>query len=201
MKSIISIILIIASISFFIFFTQPKWNELKVNKIEIEKLNIAQENAKKLKSRIESLQKTRNSISPEDTEKIKKMIPDGVENVKLIIDFDNMLQALIEAKGTSGLYKTNSGEKISIESPKITPSTITTEGGLDTSKIGVANFSFTVSLTYSDFIDFLKQIETSTRLFDVDSISFSAPSVINKNPSEIVYNFNINLKTYWLKSK
>lgn len=202
MKSIISIILIIASISFFILFTKPKWIELKTNKAEIEKLNVAQDNAKKLKSRIESLQKIRNSITPEDTEKIKKMIPDSVENVKLIIDFDNMIQALVESKGTGSLYKKNANEKISIESPKISIGNVPADGGLDASRVGVVDFSFGVALTYADFMDFLKQIESSTRIFDVESISFSSPSnVIGKNPSDIVYNFNINLKTYWLKSK
>ncbi len=205
MKSIISIILIAASISFFIFFTKPKWAELKANRIEVEKLNIAQENAKKLKSRIDSLLKVKNAITAADTEKIKKMIPDNVENVKLIIDFDNMLQSLVAERGTANIYKlanpADSG-KISIENPKITQGTTLIDGGFDASQLGVADFSFTVSLTYNDFMEFLKRIETSTRIFDVESITFSTPTVpAGKNPDEIIYSFNIALKTYWLKSK
>ena len=205
MKSIISIVLIAASIAFFVFFTKPKWAELKANRIEVEKLNVAQENAKKLKSRIDSLLAVKNGITETDTAKIKKMIPDNVENVKLIIDFDNMLQALVVDKGTSDLYKSvnpaDSG-KISIENPKISQVNTLPEGGFDASQLGVADFSFAVALTYSDFIDFLKRIETSTRIFDVESIAFSSPATTpGKNPDEIVYNFNIALKTYWLKSK
>ncbi len=205
MKSIISIVLIAASIAFFVFFTKPKWVELKANRIEVEKLNIAQENAKKLKLRIDSLLAIKNGITETDTAKIKKMIPDNVENVKLIIDFDNMLQALVVDKGTGDLYKsTNPVElgKISIENPKISQGITSIEGGFDASQLGVADFSFAVSLTYADFLDFLKRIETSTRIFDVESITFSSPAVTpGKNPDEIVYNFNIALKTYWLKSK
>ena len=205
MKTIISIILIAASIAFFVFFTKPKWTELKANRLEVEKLSVAQDNAKKLKSRIESLQSVRNSITPADTEKIKKMIPDNVENVKLIIDFDNMLQDLVAQKGTASIYKSNSPEdsgKISIENPKISQGNTVIDGDFDASQLGVADFSFSVSLTYSDFLDLLKRIETSTRIFDVESISFSTPAnTTGKNPNEIVYNFNIALKTYWLKSK
>lgn len=205
MKSIISIILIAASIAFFVFFTQPKWIELKANRLEVEKLNIAQENAKKLKSKIDSLLSTKKSISEADDEKIKRMIPSNVENVKLIIDFDKMLQSLVEKNGTNNLYKSNDSEntgKVSIENPKIVQSSVVVEGGFDTSQLGVADFGFSVSLTYNDFIDFLKRIETSTRIFDIESISFTVPSVTgSKKPNEIVYTFNVVLKTYWLKSK
>ncbi len=205
MKTIISLILIAASVAFFVFFTKPKWAELKENRVEVEKLNVAQENAKKLKSRIESLQKIRNNISAADSEKIRKMVPDNVENVKLIIDFDNMLQALVSERGTASLYKSanpaDSG-KISIENPKIAQGNTLIEGGFDASQLGVADFTFSVSLTYADFIEFLKRIETSTRIFDIESISFTTPELAaGKNPNDIVYNFNIALKTYWLKSK
>ncbi len=205
MKTIISIILIAASIAFFVFFTKPKWTELKANRIEVEKLNVAQENAKKLKSRIDSLLTVKNAITGNDMDKIKKMIPDNVENVKLIIDFDNMLQALVAERGTAALYKSDSpadSGRISIENPKITQGTTLIEGGFDASQLGVADFTFTVSLTYADFLEFLKRIETSTRIFDIESITFTSPQVTaGKNPNDIVYNFNIGLKTYWLKSK
>ncbi len=206
MKAVISLILIAASIVFFVFFTKPKWTELKANKIEVEKLNIAQENAKILKEKIDSLLKVKNSIAETDIEKIKKMLPDNVENVKLIIDFDKMLQDLINQKGTAEIYKrsnpSDSSSEFSIENPNIVKSVASLDGVGDSSQLGVADFTFTVSLTYSDFLDLLRTIETSTRIFDIESISFSSPDVKDvKNPDEIVYNFNIALKTYWLKSK
>jgi hypothetical protein len=205
MKSIISIVLIAAAISFFIFFTKPKLAELKENRLEVEKLNIAQENAKKLKSRIDSLLKIKNSVTQNDLDKINRMIPNNVENVKLIIDFDNMLQALVSENKTESIYrnaKVSDTGKISIENPKISQGSVLIDGGFDASQVGVADFSFSVSLTYSDFIDFLKRIETSTRIFDIESISFSTPTVLaGKSSNEIVYNFNVTLKTYWLKSK
>ena len=131
------------------------------------------------------------------------MIPDNVENVKLIIDFDNMLQDLVAQNKTEALYK-SAGDtgKISIDNPKITQGTTVLDGTFDATQLGVADFSFSVSLTYQDFLDFLRRIENSTRVFDVESISFSAPNSSGvKDPNNIVYTFNIALKTYWLKSK
>lgn len=205
MKSIISIILIAASIAFFIFFTKPKWVELNANKLEVEKLKIAEDNAKNLKTKIDSLLKIKASIKEEDLDKIKKMIPDNVENVKLIIDFDSMLQDLITSKGTASIYRnanSQTTDDFSIENPKISKGNAVIEGGFDSSQLGVADFTFTVSLTYGDFLDFLKRIETSSRIFDIESISFSSPDSKGvRNPDDIVYNFNIALKTYWLKGK
>lgn len=205
MKSIISLLLIAASIAFFMYFTKPEWDKLNKNRVEVEKLNIAQDNAKKLKLRIKSLTDKRNSITDENDKKIRKMVPDNVENIKLIIDFDNMLRDLVKVNGTEALYKSNNPSdtgEISIENPKISQGTAIIDGKFDTSRLGVADFNFSVSLTYNDFLDFLRRIETSTRIFDIESISFSTPSTASvKNPNDIVYTFNIALKTYWLKSK
>ena len=89
MKAIISIILIAASIAFFVFCTKPQWTELKENRLEVEKLNIAQENAKKLKARIDGLSKIRSSITDQDHEKIKKMIQ--LEQIILLIKYSLLL--------------------------------------------------------------------------------------------------------------
>ena len=205
MKTVISIILIAASIAFFVFFTKPTWAELKANKLEVEKLNVAQGNAKILKSKINDLLKVKSSITEADIDKIKRMVPDNIENVTLIINFDSMLQDLIRQKGTANIYKKENlseSEEFSIDSPKITKGNTLIDGDFDSSQLGVADFTFNVSLTYSDFLDFLKKIETSSRIFDIESISFTAPTgKDSKNPDEIVYDFNIALKTYWLKSK
>ncbi len=204
MKSIISIILIIAAISFFVFFTRPTWSELKVNREEVQSLNVAQDNAKKLKSKIDSLLKTKNAITESDFEKIKKMVPDNVENIKLIIYFDNILQSMILENGTQDIYKRVNGSDISdlaIENPQMSKSDLILDGDFDTSNVGVADFSFTVSLTYRDFISFLRRLENSTRIFDINSISFSAPQSKTANPDEIIYSVNLKLTTYWLKSK
>lgn len=208
MKSIISLILIAASIVFFIYFTKPKWNELKQNKIEVEQLSVAENNAFKLKQKIDSLLKIKTSISELDLEKINKMIPDNVENIRLIIDFDKMLQDLIDKKGTAYIYRKNNPQnstEFSIDNPNIVKSDNLVDDSFNASDLGVATFNFSVSLTYGDFLDFLKMIESSVRIFHIESITFSAPSNAGDlgltKPEEIVYNFNVSLKTYWLKSK
>lgn len=202
MKSFTSIILIIAAIILFVFFTKPKLAELKTTQVEVEKLNVARENAKNLETRINQLIEVKNKITAQDIEKIEKMLPNNVENVKLIIDFDKMLQAMVEERGTLRLYKstdvTDTGvKKISIENPKITPGGLI-ETNFDSTKLGVVSFTFSVSLTYEDFLEFLRRIEYSTRIMDIESITFSSPTD-QSGGANPVYTFNVSLKTYWLK--
>lgn len=204
MKSFTSIILIIAAAALFFFFTKPKLAVLKATQLEVEKLNVARENAKNLETRINQLIEVKNNISSADLQKIDKMLPNNVENVKLIIDFDKMLQAMVEERGTLNLYKstdvTDTGvKKISIENPKITPGGLL-ETNFDSSRLGVVSFSFAVTLTYEDFLEFLRRIEYSTRILDVESISFSSATNKNTIRSQApLYTFNVTLRTYWLK--
>ncbi len=200
MKSILSIILIVASALLFFFFTKPKLTELKASQLEVSQLEVAENAAKKLKARIDDLVHTKNNITAENKVKIMKMVPDNVENVKLIIDFDNTLQALVEDRGTTALYsKITNGGKMAIENPKIIQTGTISDGNFDSSKLGVVSFSFTVSLTYGDFLEFLRRLEHSTRIMDIDSISFSADQPAGQNSNDPIYSFDVSLKTYWLK--
>ncbi len=200
MKSIISIILVLAAALLFFFFTKPKLAELRASQLEVSQLDIAENAAKKLEARIVNLQAIYNSISATDNAKILTMLPNSVENVKLIIDFDKILQAMVEERGTGPLYaRTIAGGKVSIENPKVSQAGTVADGNFDASKLGVVTFNFAVTLTYGDFLEFLRRIEHSTRILDVDSISFSAVPVGNQNTNDPIYTFDVGLKTYWLK--
>lgn len=199
MKSILSIILILAAALLFFFFTKPKLAILQTSQLEVSQLEIAENAAKKLQARISDLQNVYNNISPADNAKILTMVPNSVENVKLIIDFDKTLQAMVEEKGTAPLYVKVNGGKVSIENPKVTQSGATADGNFDASKLGVVSVTFGVTLTYGDFLEFLRRIEHSTRIIDVDSIAFSATPVASANTNDPIYTFNVGLKTYWLK--
>lgn len=204
MKTFTSIILIVAGILLFVFFTHPKFKELQTNQMEVKSLTTANENAKTLAQKIQTLLDIKKNITTENIDKMNKMLPNTVENVKLIIDFDKMLQSMVEERGTLKLYKSNEitdtgSKKISIENPKISPG-VSVDSGYDSLRLGIVNFSFSVTLTYSDFLEFLARIEHSTRIFDVDSITFSAQTNAgNLQSQEPIYTFNVSLRTYWLK--
>ena len=63
-------------------------------------------------------------------------------------------------------------------------------GGNET--IGSVTLGFSVTTRYQTFKDFLHSLENSLRLADVTNISI-------KNTSGDFYDFDVTIKTYWLR--
>ncbi len=175
------IIFILSSVGIFVFFTNPKYQETKANNIELEKISGALKKANQLRDIRDRLTEERKNISETDLNRISKMIPDSVENIGLIIELNNIARD----KG------------IELLNPSITGgATVDTAAdiGPDNKKFGSLQMSFSVTTTYENFIEFLKELERSLRLVDVNSISFSAP-----DPKTGRSSFAVVIQTYWLK--
>jgi len=175
------IIFILAAIALFFFYTNPQFQKLKLNIVDQNKLVEANDKAKKLRAAREVLTDDRKKIAQEDIDKIVKMLPDGVENVGLIIDIDN-----IASKYGMRIRNTKISEGSGAKSASVAVA------GPDSKKHGTIALSFSISSTYENFLMFLKDLEASQRLVDVTALTFSS----NK---EGRYEFNVTLQTYWLK--
>ncbi len=181
MRQIMPIIFILAAIALFFFYTNPQFQGLKLNIADQSKIVEANDKAAKLRAVRQSLTDDRKKIAQEDVDKIVKMLPDGVENVGLIIDIDNIASKYgMRIRNT----KVNDGS-----SGKATSAAI---AGPDSKKHGTISLSFSVASTYENFLAFLKDLEASQRLVDVTALTFTS----NK---EGRYEFNVTLQTYWLK--
>ena len=118
-----------------------------------------------------------------------------MDNVRLIIDIKDDIAA------RNGLYLKNiktTSPDIPSASPSPTPGTQSNpntraiarvEGS---EKYGVVTMSFSVTASYEQFIDFLKDLESSLRILDISKL------VLNANDTG-TYDFNVELKTYWIK--
>lgn len=179
MRFLTPLILIILGIVLFVTFTNPRYQDLKVRMAEYNKIVEANEKATALRAVRQKLTDDRKKISEQDIDKLTKMLPDGVENVGLIIDIDNIANKY-------GMRIRNT--KIS----EVAGRTASVAIGPDSKKYGTISLSFSVSSDYNTFQTFLKDLESSVRLVDVTKLSFSS----NKDGK---YDFNITLQTYWLK--
>lgn len=111
--------------------------------------------------------------------RLEKLVPDHVDNVRLILDLDAIaLQYGIRVRNVSIASDTSRIERGAL-------------GGSDTPYESVV-LSFTVSGTYDTFRQFLSDLERSLRLVDVVGLSFTT------NEAGI-YNYTVSIKTYWLK--
>ncbi len=182
MKRIMPIIFILGAIALFFFYTNPQYQTLKSHVDDRDKIVEANNKAATLRAVRQKLTDDRKKISQDDADKIKKMLPDGVENVGLIIDIDNI----------AGIYgmrirntRVNDGSTSASKSAAVV-------AGPDSKKYGTISLSFSVTSTYENFIAFLKDLESSERLVDVTALTFTS----NKDGR---YEFNVTLQTYWLK--
>lgn len=198
MKGISSIVIIIVSIGVFFFFIDPQYKNVKQLQAEIKKNEEIIAVANKLDAKKEELSAKFNQISQTDRESLEKLLPDTVDNVRLIIDINNIAEKFgIVIRDIS----VNTKESAAGENKKVVNQKSNFEGVLeentikyvDTSKIGVISFSFSVSAKYEVFLEFLKTLEESLRLVDIRSIE------ISRGSESVFYDYRVTFETYWLK--
>lgn len=187
-----ALILIILAIGIYFTFTKARINELKEIRSVNEEYQNAINNATDLLAVRDEVSRAYNNITEGDKERLDKIVPDSVDNVRLIIDVKDDIAA------RNGLYLKN----IKTSSPDIpTPNSSQTplpQGSNriipqeSTSKYGVVTLSFSVTASYEQFVDFLRDLESSLRILDISKLTLAAND-------QGTYDFNVELKTYWIK--
>ncbi len=194
-RFILPIIFIGISIGGFFMFTNPIYQQIPVLRAEVDSYNEALNNSKALENERDKLTSKFNSINKEDLDKLEKLLPDNIDNIRLILEIEKIAspygmvlkdvkynaEESVEAKPTNA-KQAGSGAKSA------------------TSKdYKVLNMEFSVSGTYNNFINFTKDLESNLRIVDISSISFSSEVDSKTNPTGL-YKYNFKIKTYWLKN-
>ncbi len=181
------IILLVLSAGLFFTFTDKQYEhvkELKQNALEYDK---AIKNSNDLlKSRDRVLLEYK-AFPLENMKRVERLIPDNVDNVRLIIDINGITSKYGVAVKNVRLDTINNSEKKQV---------ITSDDG---KPYHSATVSFSVNAKYETFLQILKDIESSLRILDVESVSFvSADNPAQGVPAD-VYQFDVTLRTYWMK--
>ncbi len=177
MKNFISLILIVGAIGLFFGYTNKRYQEIKTAKVEIEDLTKSLKQSKDILTKRADLQKRFNAFKATDLKSLDSLLPDYVDNVKLVLDMNT-----IAKKHGMDLKAIKVNESKSDSTDQINPIK---------EKNGSISVSFTVTAPYERFVSFLKDIEKSLRVVDVTSLSFKASDTG-------VYDYSVTLKTYWL---
>lgn len=187
MNFITPIILIIISIGTFFIYVDPNYRgqnmangarSVQSLQAEDSEYQTALNNTTAIRAKRDALTSKRSNIDPADLTKLEQLLPDNIDNIKLVIDMNQ-----IAKNHTLALKNIKLDTNI-----KANPSQL----GADVSKYGTVGLSFTVSSSYDNFQSFLSDLEKSLRLVDVTSLSVAG------NDSGI-YDFSVGLRTYWLK--
>ena len=187
MNIITPLILIIISLGSFFAYTDKVYRgenvsggnpSIKSLLAEDAEYQTALTNTNEIKKKRSALVDKMNQINPENLTKLEKLLPDNIDNIQLIIDMNNIASR-------HGL--TLKGAKLD-NSTKTDPNKL----GADNNKYGTVGISFSVTASYDNFQNFLKDLEKSLRLVEITDLS------VNGNATGL-YDFSVGLKTYWLK--
>jgi Tfp pilus assembly protein PilO len=168
MKKYTPLILIILSIIIFFVFIDPQYEEIQVlNKQKRDNDNMLGL-SRELQRKRDQLQSDYNSISLEERRQLERLLPDTVDNVRLVLDINNIAESRginiqnIDITRDTGA-QTQQGQQ---------RNTAMVAGAVDrVSDIGTIRLGFTVTASYDVFKSFLRDLEETLRVVDVRSLN------------------------------
>ncbi|MCL9971787.1 MAG: type 4a pilus biogenesis protein PilO [Candidatus Pacebacteria bacterium] len=184
MKGILPVLAVVIAGVLFYLYIDPTYEQVKLLRAEEATLNTALTRALELQQTRDQLLSRYNTFSPEDLSRLEKMLPDHVDNVRLALDMDSMASAY-------GMRVKNLSIQKPEEDNKKKPRQVQTVGP-DERLYESMVLSFSVTGEYDTFQQFIRDLEKSLRLVDIESVSFSSTDVD-------LYEFTVSLRTYWLK--
>lgn len=189
MKTWIPFILILASVGIFFVVIDPQYDEIKELKFEREDNEATIRLAKELESKRGQLHADFNKISNEDREHLQKLLPDTVDNVRLILDINNISETFgIAIRDIS--IESEEGSNGEGDSGDFVDNTVID----NTASVGTITLGFSVSATYDTFKALMEDLENSLRVVDIRTLTIGGAGTEN-----IFYDFDVVLDTYWLR--
>lgn len=188
MRQFLLLLIIAVSVGVFVTFIVPRYKQVQVMRSDVASFDSRLATAQRLKQSREELIARYNSITKTDLDNLKVLLPDTVDNIRLIIQLDS----LATKNGMSSLrgveYDTS---KTEVQNKPDTPQT--------TQKpYGEFTMSFTTTGQYKNFLSFVSDLEQNLRLVDISSVQFNLAEN-SKDSLGSSLSYKITIKTYWLK--
>lgn len=182
MKTLLPLLFIIIAGGIFFGFVNPTYTEVKALRAEESTYETALSRSKELQAVRDQLLARYNTFPRESLTRLGRLVPDTIDTVRLILDLDSMAARY-------GMHIRN----VSLNSGASASSRAAVgEIGPGDARYDYVTLSFSVSGTYDTFRAFLADLESSLRLVDVTSVSFSSTQTG-------IYDYALAVKTYWLK--
>lgn len=175
----IPVIFIGAAIALFVVYTNPTYTKIKNLQVQENSFDAALTKAQELRSVRDDLLSKRSAFLQTDVDKLTRLLPDNVDNIRLIIDIGH-----IAARHGLQLSGIDLGD---LSQGKAKADSTDTS----TNPIGNVTVGFSVDTNYDTFLGFVQDLEHSMRLLDIQSLSFTSGA-----GGTVTY--TVSLRTYWL---
>lgn len=176
------IILVAAAVGLFVLYTNPAYQASKALQAQVASYDEALNKSQELRAVRDQLLAKRNTFPTDAVEKLERMLPDNVDNIRLIIDINNI--AARHDLALSNVALGSVGDSTGDRSASAV--------GASGDAVGSVTVGFSVSATYEDFLAFLADIEHSLRIVDIEALSFGTGA-------EGLPSYTFTIRTYWLK--
>ena len=213
-RFLVPIILIGTSIAGFMMFTSPFYGQVSAYQAQIKSYNEALNNSITLENQKDTLTKKENTIDPEDMARLQKLLPDNVDNIRLILEIGEIARpygmTLEDVK-----YDASKKDNQTPTGTQVIKNATTDQSAIN-NNYGSMELSFSVAGSYDNFLKFTHDLESNLRIVDITSIDFSSDTNANTNSGAIggkqtipssdlnstssYYKYNFKIKTYWLKN-
>jgi Tfp pilus assembly protein PilO len=188
-RNVIGVLLLAGAFGIFFFYTEPAYSGVQSVAAQGAQYDQALAKATQLQTLKQSLLARYNSFDPNALNRLSTMLPDQVDNIRLILDLDNLA-------GRYGMALQN----VNISTPGSTQSDNVVgsiAGG--TQPYDALTIQFTTDGTYEQFSQFLTALQSSLRLVDLLNLTISgAGAVSGSNQSDPNFTYTMTVQTYWL---
>ncbi len=190
-------ILIVLAIGIYFTFTKGMIDQAKAVQVVNAQYSSAIANAEQLIRVRDKVLKAYGDIGDTDKERLEKMIPDTIDNIRLIIDLKGV--GLRHGMILNGIKATATGSAggakpviVTTQPPVGRAGTMTPVSSIATPTLDNVTVSFDVTAPYLEFISFLQDLEANLRIMDISRLTMTADDTGQ-------YHFGVELKTYWLR--
>jgi Tfp pilus assembly protein PilO len=212
-KTILAIVLFVVSGGLIFAYVSPTYSAAQDTLAERAKYTEANAKVREVASLRSALTAKYQQLSPQNIARLQSFLPDHVDNIKLVLDIDNVAQR-------RGIRIGNVVTHAGTESAAPGGAAPATSLGFDTAAQDLQKYKslvldFNVVASYSDFILFMRDLEQSLRIVDLVSLkmepSSQRTSVSNiplelrglagatlPPPASSDFQYAVSIKTYWL---
>jgi len=195
MSRIFPFVAILLAIGLFFGYINPtRTGSIAETRAQIESYESALNAAERFKEKENELIRARASIPSEGLARLESFLPDGVDNVQIILDLNSL--AARSGMTLSDFDTSNDSSSSEGGTTGVTAATPSdASGGLALAAdepTESLDLTISASGSYNSFRDFLDGIEQSLRMLDVVSVS-----VIDSETG--VYTYEMVIRLYWLR--
>ncbi len=186
-----AVILIVLALGIYFTFTRGIFTQVKAVQVVNNQYTSAISNAEQLIKVREKVLTAYNDLSESDRERLDKMIPNTVDNIRLIIDLNAV--AARHGFALKNVKATTPPKTAATQNTNVRTAGQNSSGGLPTPVIDTVTITFSVDAPYLEFISFMQDLEANLRIMDLSRLGVS----VNEEGSN--YSYSVELKTYWLR--